>query len=195
MIRPYHGTHTASEPTVVVKNGCRTLVWALHPGAMARQARSVLRECLGNAGVGGDLRGNAEIAVAELAANAEMHGHGPYELRIVVSGGTPVWCEVVDALPGLRTVRDRLVRLGEAPRRPAETVPDELLDGLADALGEHGRGLLLVHRLSGGRCTAYVTRHTTTGRLTKAVGFALPRSAEAPPSPSWSGPSLPLASS
>ncbi|MGJ6961662.1 hypothetical protein ACSDR0_07085 [Streptosporangium sp. G11] len=41
-------------------------------------------------------------------------------------------------------------------------------------LAENGRGLLLVHRLSQGRCHVHPTTTHTTGTPGKAVIFALP---------------------
>jgi hypothetical protein len=196
--------------TVVDQDGRRLLVWPLTPGSVARQARAALREVLNEAGVGGEPFGDAELMVAELAANAELHGRGPCELRIILSEGLPTWCEIVDSLPGLKAVRDRLLHLEVLRRQAAPTGHDRpsgdlvgsaLLTALADLTDppqddeedlprQDGRGLLLVHHLSGGRCTAYLTHHTTTGHPAKAVGFALPCPAPTTPALSRLGPAL-----
>jgi hypothetical protein len=103
---------------------------------------------------------DAELAVAELAVNAERYGRPPYEVRIFEVAGVPVWCEVVDGDPDLRWIPALL-------ERPfGLTVPD--------LFAENGRGLLLVRVLSEGYCRAYRTTTFTTGAPAKTVAFALP---------------------
>ncbi|MFF5243311.1 ATP-binding protein [Streptosporangium sp. NPDC000095] len=141
----------------------RVLVKTLRPGSAAHRARAVVRQVLQDAGFDGEELSDAESAVAELAANAEEHGWQPFELRVVFVDGEPSWCEVIDAdrdLDGILAILDRLNACSEEPDL-----------GL---LAERGRGLLLVHALSKGRCRAYVTRICATGAPGKAVGFALP---------------------
>ncbi|GAA1260519.1 hypothetical protein GCM10009677_09790 [Sphaerisporangium rubeum] len=140
----------------------RVLVTRLSAGSASRAARAAVREALAGTGVTAESAGEAELIVAELAANAERHAPGPYELRVHYLSGIPMWCEVVDggAEPG--EVGLLLTRL-QAADGP---------DGL-DLLSEGGRGLLLAHLLSGGRCVAYPTT-LSTGGTGQAVAFELP---------------------
>ncbi|MFJ2034127.1 ATP-binding protein [Streptosporangium sp. NPDC087985] len=143
--------------------GYHVLVRILQAGTASRRARTLVREVLSKAGAGDEEINDAETAIAELAANAEEHACGPFELRIVSLGGQPAWCEIADGdrdLDGIPAILDRLRACGDEP-------------GLS-LFAEHGRGLLLVHLLSGGRCQAYQTRMCATGTPGKAVGFALP---------------------
>ncbi|MET8051613.1 ATP-binding protein [Streptosporangium sp. NPDC005286] len=142
-------------------HGYHVLVKALRPGSAAHRARAVIRRVLQDVGFDGEDLSDAESAVAELAANAEEHGWQPFELRVVFVDGEPSWCEVVDGdrdLGAIPAVLDRLRSSGDEP----------------ELLAERGRGLLLVHALSEGRCRAYPTRICATGTPGKAVGFALP---------------------
>ncbi|MGC5012317.1 ATP-binding protein [Streptosporangium sp. DT93] len=156
-----------------VRNGdVRVLVTVLRPGSAARHARAVVREVLREAGLDDEAVGDAEVVAAELAANAERHARPPYELRVVSLDGVPAWCEVVDGDPDLREVRIIL----------------DLLDSVEEIglplLAENGRGLLLAHRLSRGRCHVHPTATHSTGTPGKAVVFALPtRSSICPPFP------------
>lgn len=137
----------------------RMLAKALDPGSAARQARTALEGMLRGAGLDETAVFDAKLAVAELAGNAERHGKPPYEMRVFIVGGVPVWCEVIDGDPDLRPVVAAL-------RRPC--VPD---DG---ALVAGGRGLLLVRRLAEGHCWAYAATASCTRTPGKAVAFALP---------------------
>ncbi|WP_329079551.1 MULTISPECIES: ATP-binding protein [unclassified Streptosporangium] len=139
------------------------LVKVLQPGSASRRARAVVREVLREAGLDDDAIADAETIVAELAANAERHARPPYELRVLSLDGVPAWCEVVDGDPDLHEVRIILGLLHSV---------EEI--GLP-LLAENGRGLLLVHRLSQGRCHVHPTTTHTTGTPGKAVTFALPR--------------------
>lgn len=143
------------------------LVKVLTPGSAARRARAVVRQVLQDAGVGGEDLSDAELAVAELAANAETHARPPYELRIVTVDGSPAWCEMVDGDPdpGSVPLISAALRVLRTPRA---------FDPLAVWSQESGRGLPLIHQLSGGRCHAYPTRTYATGVAGKAVAFALP---------------------
>ncbi|WP_181870970.1 ATP-binding protein [Sphaerisporangium album] len=150
------------------RNSCRdafrVLVTALRPGSASRAARRAVRDTLARAGVPEEGIGDAEIIVAELAANSEKHARGPYELRIHCLSGIPVWCEMVDGERELGEIPDLLARLHTTPAGP-ET-------GLSFA--ESGRGLLLAHKLSDGHCYAYPTTMSSGAGAGKAVAFALP---------------------
>ncbi|WP_147268193.1 ATP-binding protein [Spongiactinospora rosea] len=142
-------------------------VQELRLGAAAHQVRAIVRQAPEDADMDPEQIADAEIAVAELAANAETHGRPPYELRIITENDVPVWCEVFDGDPELRVV-SRLLRgmSGFDPR--------------AMWFQESGRGLLMVHQLSGGRCGVYPATTCDTGIPGKAVGFALPSAARVP---------------
>ncbi len=151
----------------------RVLVRLLTPGTVAHRARAVLRDVLLQAGADDESAGDAESAVAELAANAEAYACGPYELRVAFVDDRPVWCEVVDGDPDLNGIPGMLDRLR------ADGGDFDL-----DVFEEHGRGLLLVHLLSKGRCLAYPTRTCLSGVPGKAVAFALlPETSPRPCSP------------
>ncbi|MDF5759028.1 ATP-binding protein [Spongiactinospora sp. TRM90649] len=153
----------AVEPSIRPQDP-HVLAQPLQPGAAAHQARSIVRQALRDAGTAITDIDDAELAVAELAANAEMHGRPPYELRIITVDGAPAWCEVVD---GDRDLSALSKILNDA----------DACDPLATWFQESGRGLLLVQQLSGGRCRAYPTTTADTGVPGKAVGFALPQPA------------------
>lgn len=137
----------------------RMIARALDPGCAARQARIVLEGMLRGAGLGEAAVLDARLAVAELAGNAERHGRPPYEMRVFIAGGVPVWCEIIDADPDPRPVAAALGR----PRATGDA-----------ALAEGGRGLPLVRELSEGHCRVYPATASCTGTPGKAVGFALP---------------------
>ncbi|MET8140132.1 ATP-binding protein [Sphaerisporangium sp. NPDC005288] len=137
------------------------LVEVLPSGAVGRHARAVLREVLMKAGAEAETLADAEIVVSELAANADRHAAGSYELRILDEAGVPAWCEVVDGTPDFGELATRLDRLRTS------------VDADMPSLAENGRGLLLALRLSGGDCAVYPARSSSTGALGKAVGFAL----------------------
>lgn len=143
-------------------------VHVLPDGRAARTARAIVREALRDAGVRESEVTDAELAVGELAANADTHAWGPYELRIVLAGGHPAWCEVVDADQRLAGIPDTFTKLR------SHTAPDPVH---AEDPRESGRGLAIVHRLSGGRCRAFPAMMHTTGLTGKAVAFALPAAA------------------
>ncbi|MGS2644185.1 ATP-binding protein [Streptosporangium sp. G12] len=138
------------------------MVRVLQPGSASRRARAILREVLQESGLGDDAISDAELVVAELAANAEKHAHPPYELRIISVNAVPTWCEIADGDPDLHEVGIIFDLLHSV---------DEL--GLP-LLAENGRGLLLAHQLSRGHCHVYATTTFTTGAPAKAVTFALP---------------------
>ncbi|MER5622369.1 ATP-binding protein [Streptosporangium sp. NPDC002544] len=134
----------------------------LQPGSASRRARAVVREVLQQAGLLEDDIDTAELAVAELAANAEKHARPPYELRIFSLDGIPTWCEIVDGDPDPHEIGIILNLL--------HSVKEIGLPLLA----ENGRGLLLAHRFSHGHCQAYPVITLTTATPGKAVAFALP---------------------
>ncbi|MFC6080553.1 ATP-binding protein [Sphaerisporangium aureirubrum] len=140
----------------------RVLVTRLSAGSASRAARAAVREALAATGVTAECTGEAEVIVAELAANAEKHAPGPYELRVHCLSGIPMWCEMVDGGEKPGAVASLLARLQRADG------PDPL-----ELMSEGGRGLLLAHLLSGGRCCAYPTT-LSTGGIGQAVAFALP---------------------
>jgi anti-sigma regulatory factor (Ser/Thr protein kinase) len=140
----------------------RVLVKVLQPGSVAHQARTVVRRVLENASIDSEGISDAESAVAELAANAESHARGPYELRIINIEGRPEWCEIVDGDQDLNGIPEMFQEAG-------------VVDPCAFWFQESGRGLLLVSHLSAGQCLAYQTTMCATGVPGKAVAFRLPR--------------------
>ncbi|WP_307843533.1 ATP-binding protein [Streptomyces sp. B15] len=112
----------------------------------AAEARLALGETLARLGVEEEAREDAQLALSELVANAAEHACGPYEVRLqrILSGWV---CEVQDGDP----------RLPELPQLPPSPLfpPEEVsrgggLDSLLSLLGERGRGLQVVHHLTGG---------------------------------------------
>lgn len=130
--------------------------WALPAGTAARHARRLIEQLLTDGGFAGGPLDDAVTVVAELAANAEVHAAHPYELRVVMIGSRPIWCEVVDA-----------------DGRVAD-VAEHLNPGTTAAMAESGRGLAMVATLSGGRCAVYPATAITTDAVGKAVAFAFP---------------------
>ncbi|GAA3805164.1 hypothetical protein GCM10022226_26360 [Sphaerisporangium flaviroseum] len=151
-----------AEPSALCDDAFLVLVTTLRPGSASRNARAAVRGALGRAGVCAEEIGDAEIIVAELAANSEKYSHGPYELRIHCLSGIPMWCEMVDGEHDLGRIPTILAGL--------HTPVDRDLTPFA----ESGRGLLLAHKLSHGRCYAYPTTMSACGSAGKAVAFALP---------------------
>ncbi|MFC4585859.1 ATP-binding protein [Sphaerisporangium corydalis] len=150
------------EPRVPGHGAFRVLITMLRGGTASRGARSAVRRALAGAGVTADEISDTEVIVAELAANSEKHSRGPYELRIHCLSGIPMWCEMVDGGHELGEIPGILARLqvdAEAGLEP---------------FAENGRGLLLAHMLSNGRCYAYPTTMSAGGAPGKAVAFALP---------------------
>ncbi|MFV2179451.1 ATP-binding protein [Actinomadura sp. LOL_016] len=156
-----------AEPTEGSDSKHGLIVHALPDGRAGRRARALVREVLENVDVGESEITDAELAVGELAANADTHSFGPYELRIVLAAGQPVWCEVIDANVCLAGIPQMFAKLDSNPE-PGDPVNVE------DPPQENGHGLAIVHRLSRGRCGAYPTVMHTTGLPGKAVAFALP---------------------
>ncbi|MEO3810828.1 ATP-binding protein [Sphaerisporangium sp. B11E5] len=163
---PTMGRHTGPKQS----GDFRVMVKVLRAGSAARRARGVVRGVLRQAGVPADAVADAEIVVAELAANAEKHARPPYELRITYVGRVPTWCEIVDGDPDSREVHlilDHLDTLTDGPSPPPTGEPSTLL-------AENGRGLLMAHHLSQGGCRVYPTTILTTSTPGKAVAFPLP---------------------
>lgn len=100
----------------------------------ARLARLLAVTELRSRGVSQELTERAELVVAELAANAVLHGRVPgrcFRLTLVLDpAGGHLRVEVSDARGDLRPL----------PRRPTDTAPDPLPTG--------GRGLTLVTALT-----------------------------------------------
>ncbi|MFI8850969.1 ATP-binding protein [Streptomyces sp. NPDC053499] len=110
------------------------------------EARLALGEALADLGVAEEVREDAQLVLSELVANAAEHACGPYEVRLqrILSEWV---CEVADGDP----------ELPQLPQFPPDLLlaPDEEkrgggLDSLLSLLGERGRGLQIVHQLSGG---------------------------------------------
>jgi anti-sigma regulatory factor (Ser/Thr protein kinase) len=147
--------------------GLRLEAHGLPDERTARHARAAVREVLRNVGADEGDVDDAELAVGELAANAVSYAGGPYEIRFVIIAGRPAWCEVVDGDAGLFGIPEIFEKLRRT--ETSDCVPDEVPQ-------ESGHGLAIVHRISGGRCKAYPTVVSSTGRPGKAVAFALPGS-------------------
>ncbi len=154
----------------VENDDIRVLVRILQPGSAARLARTVVRETLRQAGLDDDAIADAEVIVAELAANAEKHASQPYELRIFSVDGIPTWCEVVDGDPEIHELHAVLKRLNTPEGSSLDLLA--LADG--DLFTENGRGLLMAYQLSHGRCRVYPTTALATKTPGKAIAFALP---------------------
>jgi anti-sigma regulatory factor (Ser/Thr protein kinase) len=155
------------QPNRQVPSGHRLIVRVLPAGRAARRARAIVRDVLRNADVGEADVTDVELAVGELAANADIHACGPYELRIVVAGEHPVWCEVVDGDQDLAGIPEIFAKLHQG------AMPGDCLRA-GEAPQESGHGLAIVYRVSGGRCGAFPTVTCATGQPGKAVAFALP---------------------
>ncbi|MFI0351036.1 ATP-binding protein [Actinomadura sp. 9N407] len=129
----------------------------------------IVRDLLVQAGVVAEAVADAELVIAELAANGVRHAPPPYELRVLYAGvdRRPVWCELADADPCLGRVPE-LLRQEQAPEM------GEDLDAVIASLSLGGRGLSLVRGLTAGHCAVYATPTCSRPGLGKAVGFALP---------------------
>lgn len=130
-------------PSVPVERSSLLCRWTSHtPDALFR-ARVVLRQAVkayGGAGVVSDV----VTAGAELLANAVEHACGPYELHLCRSSEELI-CAVVDhdlSISNLSACAKGLRTGGGSESEPRGDAVDDL--------GERGRGLGMVHRLSGG---------------------------------------------
>ncbi|MGF1428017.1 ATP-binding protein [Kitasatospora sp. LaBMicrA B282] len=133
-------------------------------------ARHRLRALLTALQVPADTADDAVVMAGELVANAHRHAPGAGRLLLLVTA-TTLRVEVHDGDP-------RLPEPAEADHPDRLDTFDTLdglggLDDLLLTLAENGRGLRIVHALSGGRWGSHRTPHG------KQVWFALPR----PPSP------------
>ena len=151
--------------------------WPL-PGDLssAAAARRVYQEAAAEVGIGADLAYDGVTMASELAANTLHSAAGPRaqvrsELWLYLRGSgsrRELVCKVFDTCPGWKS--------GQAPSPfPLPVAPD--------ATG--GRGLQVVHELSGGRWGHHLTR-ARLGRWKvrgKAVWFAVPAPPAASPWP------------
>jgi anti-sigma regulatory factor (Ser/Thr protein kinase) len=136
--------------------------WTLAANTAARQARGLLRAQVTGHVTEQSVLDDLDLMVSELATNAVVHTHGPYEMRILCHASVPVRCEIADAGGGgLDEITAHLRRK-----------PDPISS--VDALPLGGRGLRVVAHLSGGRCGAYAARLCGTGQPGKSVWFAIP---------------------
>jgi anti-sigma regulatory factor (Ser/Thr protein kinase) len=134
------------------------------PDAPAR-ARTALRSALDQLGYQDTVTDDVVLAAAEFVANALEHGAGPYELRLRRTCGR-VFCEVEDHDPRLPKVPSPVA---EPLYAPHDGDRGGGLDALCARLAVRGRGLQIVHELTGG-CWGF----RRTSRLTKAAWLALP---------------------
>ncbi|MEU5839378.1 ATP-binding protein [Streptomyces diacarni] len=150
--------------------GCGFVVyrWTENTRLPTAGARRALDEALTRLGVEEEVREDAQLALSELVANAAEHARGPYEVRLqrVLSGWV---CEVGDGDPQL----PELPQLPPSPLFP----PEEEgcgggLDALLSVLEERGRGLQVVHQLTGGGWGFYRAGSTKVAWF--VVGAAVP---------------------
>jgi anti-sigma regulatory factor (Ser/Thr protein kinase) len=126
--------------------------------------RAALRRALAQLGYEGEAISDVVLAVSELAANADEHAVGPYELRLRRTAGECI-CEVVDHDPRIPEIPS--LPQG-APFAPVESDRGGGIDALCALLAERGRGLQIVHELTKG---AWGFRRQ---RGTKVAWVALP---------------------
>ncbi|QHA07825.1 ATP-binding protein [Streptomyces broussonetiae] len=125
---------------------CVLLRWTSCTPDAAAQARATLRCALAELGYGGEVISNAVLAVSEFVTNAITHAVGPYEMRLRhTSAG--IICEVEDRDPRIPEVP---AFPATAPYTPVEENRGGGLEALCTLLSEHGRGLHIVHELTGG---------------------------------------------
>ncbi|MFE6287853.1 ATP-binding protein [Streptomyces sp. NPDC057877] len=146
-----------------------SVVWRWTSGTphASTRARAALRCALEQFGLDPGAIADAVLAVSELVANAVEHAVGPYEMRVRRSG-RQIICEVEDHDPRIPVISD-------LPAGPPFVPVEEHRGGGADALcgllAERGRGLHIVHELSGG---AWGFRRSS--RSTKAAWLVVPGS-------------------
>ncbi|MEU6512103.1 ATP-binding protein [Streptomyces sp. NPDC046942] len=128
------------------------------------QARVTLRCALDQLGIDGEAISDAELAVSEFVTNATEHAMGPYEMRLRRIQARII-CEVEDHDPRIPNIPPFP---GTAPYTPVEENRGGGLDALRAVLSEHGRGLHIVHELTGG-AWGFRSRNGT-----KTAWFALP---------------------
>ncbi|WP_079176446.1 ATP-binding protein [Streptomyces sp. MUSC 14] len=141
------------------------LRWTSCTPDAAAQARATLRCALDELGYGGEVISNAVLAVSEFVTNATTHAVGPYEMRLRrTSAG--IICEVEDHDPRIPEVP---AFPAAAPYTPVEENRGGGLQALCMLLSEHGRGLHIVHELTGGDWGFRGQRRV------KTAWFAVPR--------------------
>ncbi|MGP3949617.1 ATP-binding protein [Streptomyces sp. 7N604] len=141
--------------------------WTSCTPAPASEGRAILRRVLTEWGLPGEVISNGVLAASELVANASEHAPGPYEMRLRRTARELV-CEIQDRSP----------RFPEVPEFPAEAPfradPDGRGGGpraLVELLSERGRGLHIVHSLTGG---AWGFRRLGEGAKVAWIALPLP---------------------
>ncbi|MGW5442410.1 ATP-binding protein [Streptomyces asiaticus] len=144
-------------------DGAPVVLWrwrGSEPEAPAR-ARAVLGYVLSGLGYDGEAVSDAVLAVSELVANAIEYAVGPYELRLRRTA-SDVICEVVDHNPEIPSFA-----VG-ALLPSVEEGQGGGLEASCALLSERGRGLHIVHELTGGAWGFH------RSGVTKAAWIALP---------------------
>lgn len=128
-------------------------------------ARDALQFALAELGYDEEVITDAVLAASEVVANAVEHAVGPYEMRLSHTFGKVI-CEVEDHDPRIPEVPDisSVACLG-----PEELHRGGGLDALLEVLSTRGRGLFLIHQLTGG---AWGFR--ASSESTKVAWLALP---------------------
>ncbi|MEV5408159.1 ATP-binding protein [Thermopolyspora sp. NPDC052614] len=139
----------------------RIAAWSLPVHDAVRRARRLLRDQISHPALDAESISDLDVVITELTSNAVRHAPGPYELRILHIGGVPWRIEVADAGTGAELIESLM-------RRPL-VVPDQV-----EALEVGGRGLLIVAKLTSGRCGARQARLCGTGQNGTVVWFDLP---------------------
>jgi hypothetical protein len=155
-------------PDLMLIPSTRIAAWPLSDDtATVIRGRALIRGAFTVLGLPEEIVDDAVLMVSELVTNALRYACPPYELRMYLDERT-VACEVVDGLEFL----PNLPSAGHAHLTLAEI---DAIDFHDLARLEMGRGLEVVTRLSGGRCTARLTTTCTTRQVlpAKAVGFVL----------------------
>jgi len=112
----------------------------------AAGARVALRRALNQWSLPGETISNGVLAASELVANASEHAQGPYEVRLRRTS-TELICEVQDQSPEFPEIPELPAA---APYSPDPGGRGGGLDALLELLSERGRGLHIVHCLTGG---------------------------------------------
>ncbi len=131
-----------------MSSGAPVVLWRWRGGELGAPAgvRAVLGYALSGLGYDGESVSDAVLAVSELVANAIEHAVGPYELRLRRTA-LDVICEVVDHDPRIPEIPPFAVG---ALFAPVEGDRGGGLEVLCALLSERGRGLHIVHELTGG---------------------------------------------
>lgn len=125
---------------------CVLLRWTSCTPDAAARARATLRCALDQLGYDGEVISDAVLVVSEFVTNATTHAVGPYEMRLRRTDAGIV-CEVEDHDPCIPEVPEFPAT---PPYTPAEENRGGGLEALCRLLSEHGRGLHIVHQLTGG---------------------------------------------